>query len=294
MKVDEMLRRDLVGIINECRRVMEQAELELAVLCGKKHRAPEPDIYSVTLKSKEEIERDNELRMAYERGCEDNSRKFTSKNPHPLVNALREAINDRSFVDTDGDVHYCPALTADEIESVIAKWEKTSTTPRAPEYACEPDKEFSAAPLSQYGKRKFEVSEKQLYALIQGWTHTDLMDEKPILQTICDQFCTCQHIPEPALRCNCEPRANGDDNVPEMCKKCTPEAYQRDGCSCLDMHDAALIKSVREVYEKFKHLDKPLSDPDLTGDESDFRGFVAGKLWAAIKETPGIEQRSES
>jgi hypothetical protein len=45
-------------------------------------------------------------------------------NAHPLVNALRQAIKDRSFVDSDGDVHYCPYLTVDEIELVIAKWER--------------------------------------------------------------------------------------------------------------------------------------------------------------------------
>jgi len=32
MTINEMLRRDLIGIINECRRVMERAELELALL----------------------------------------------------------------------------------------------------------------------------------------------------------------------------------------------------------------------------------------------------------------------
>jgi len=32
MNMNEILRRDLIGIINECRRVMEQAELELALL----------------------------------------------------------------------------------------------------------------------------------------------------------------------------------------------------------------------------------------------------------------------
>ena len=32
MNMNEILRRDLIGIINECRRVMGQAELELALL----------------------------------------------------------------------------------------------------------------------------------------------------------------------------------------------------------------------------------------------------------------------
>ena len=40
--------------------------------------------------------------------------------PTPLENALRQAINDRSFVDSDGDVHECPGLTPEEIEGVIA------------------------------------------------------------------------------------------------------------------------------------------------------------------------------
>ena len=42
-------------------------------------------------------------------------------------------------------------------------------------------------PLSQYGDRWFRISEKQLYALMQGWTHTNILDKKPILQTVCDQ-----------------------------------------------------------------------------------------------------------
>ena len=45
-------------------------------------------------------------------------------------------------------------------------------------------------PLSQYGDRWFRISEKQLYALMQGWTHTNILDKKPILQTVCDQSCT--------------------------------------------------------------------------------------------------------
>ena len=46
-----------------------------------------------------------------------------------------------------------------------------------------------APPLSQYGDRWFRISEKQLYALMQGWTHTNILDKKPILQTVCDQLC---------------------------------------------------------------------------------------------------------
>lgn len=37
MTINEMLRRDLIEIINNCRRIMEQAELELAVLDGDEH-----------------------------------------------------------------------------------------------------------------------------------------------------------------------------------------------------------------------------------------------------------------
>lgn len=50
---------------------------------------------------------------------------------------------------------------------------------------------------------------------------------------------------------------------------------------------------IAEAYEKFKHLDKLLTDPALVGDESDFRGFVAGKLWAAVKATLGDPQQPQ-
>lgn len=45
-----------------------------------------------------------------------------------------------------------------------------------------------AEPLSQYGDRWFKISEKQLFSLMQGWTHTAITDKKPILQTVCGQL----------------------------------------------------------------------------------------------------------
>jgi len=64
-----------------------------------------------------------------ERALEQFRKNNIKQQPHPLVNALRRAINDRSFVDSDGDVHYCPALTVGEIETVIDEWEKTQHIP---------------------------------------------------------------------------------------------------------------------------------------------------------------------
>ena len=58
-----------------------------------------------------------------------------------------------------------------------------------------------------------------------------------------------QQAPAAALRCNCEPKAKGNDTDPEMCKTCL-EPYQRVGCSCLEMHDAALIAQEREKWER--------------------------------------------
>ena len=41
-------------------------------------------------------------------------------------------------------------------------------------------------------------------------------------------------------------------------------------------------KVLEEVYEKFKHLDKPLTE--LTTPDGDFGYWVARELWRAIKE----------
>lgn len=45
------------------------------------------------------------------------------------------------------------------------------------------------------------------------------------------------------MRCNCDPKAKGDDTDPEICKQCLRD-YQRAGCSCLDMHDSEVKAAV--------------------------------------------------
>lgn len=65
-----------------------------------------------------------------------NTRARPAAPVHPLASMLREAINDRMFVDTDGDIHYCHGLTVDEIEMVISKYESQypSASPDAQTY----------------------------------------------------------------------------------------------------------------------------------------------------------------
>jgi hypothetical protein len=53
------------------------------------------------------------------------------------------------------------------------------------------------------------------------------------------------------------------------------------------------ITPLKAVYEKFKHLDKPLSDTlgcKTSDDPGEFIHWMAGEMWRAIKEAVGEQK----
>ncbi|MDD5486544.1 MAG: hypothetical protein PHW65_03205 [Dehalococcoidales bacterium] len=81
-------------------------------------------------------------------------------------------------------------------------------------------------------------------------TFVKMVTVEDILNRLSKERQRCYRAHSERLVCNCEPKAKGDDTDPNMCKVCLPEAYMREGCSCLDMHDAAIAQAAREDERK--------------------------------------------
>jgi hypothetical protein len=85
---------------------------------------------------------------------------------------------------------------------------------------------------------------------VHGETFVKMAAVEEIINRLSEERQRCYKAHSKRSICNCEPKAKGNDTDPKMCKVCLPEAYMREGCSCLDMHDAVIARAAREDERK--------------------------------------------